>query len=106
LARQQLVADRLAPTGEEYVLEADMVLKAIGQSLGNPLLPECGLALHAGRIAVDGSGRTSVSGVWAGGDCIAEGQDLTVDAVAHGLRAARDIDLRLRGSGEDVSWRD
>src|SRR6185437_10996197 len=97
-ARQRLVAGRLAPTGEECVLEADMVLKAIGQRLGNPVLPECGLTLRDGRIAVDASGRTSVSGVWAGGDCIAEGQDLTVDAVAHGLRAARDIDLLLRSA--------
>ncbi|MGH8290094.1 MAG: NAD(P)-dependent oxidoreductase [Steroidobacteraceae bacterium] len=98
-ARQQLVAGRLVPAGEERILEADMVLKAIGQRLGNPVLMQCGLALRDGRIAVDESGRTSVSGVWAGGDCIAEGQDLTVDAVAHGLRAARDIDLRLHNAG-------
>jgi glutamate synthase (NADPH/NADH) small chain len=95
-ARQRLAAGRLEPTGEECILEADMVLKAVGQRLGNPVLKQCGLALREGRIAVDASGRTSVAGVWAGGDCIAEGQDLTVDAVAHGLRAARDIDLRLR----------
>jgi dihydropyrimidine dehydrogenase (NAD+) subunit PreT len=99
-ARQRLVGDRLLPAGEERVLEADTVLKAIGQRLGNPVLMECGLVLRDGRIAVDESGRTSVSGVWAGGDCIAEGQDLTVEAVAHGLRAARDIDLRLR----EKSW--
>lgn len=95
-ARQRLVAGRLVPAGEECILEADMVLKAIGQRLGNPVLAQCGLALRDGRITVDASGRTSVAGVWAGGDCIGEGQDLTVDAVAHGLRAARDIDLRLR----------
>ena len=112
-ARQRPVGGRLAPTGEECVLEADMVLKAIGQRLGNPVLQQCGLALRDGRIAVDGSGRTSIAGVWAGGDCIAEGQDLTVDAVAQGLRAARDIDLLLRKartpSGErsgEVSWPD
>jgi glutamate synthase (NADPH/NADH) small chain len=112
-ARQRLVAGRLAPTGEECLLEADMVLKAIGQRLGNPVLPQCGLTLRDGRIAVDVSGRTSLSGVWAGGDCIAEGQDLTVDAVAHGLRAARDIDLLLRGAGVpagkssgEMPWRD
>jgi len=95
-ARQRLAAGRLEPTGEECLLEADMVLKAIGQRLGNPVLIQCGLAQREGRIAVDASGRTSVAGVWAGGDCIAEGQDLTVDAVAQGLRAARDIDLQLR----------
>ena len=94
--RQQLVDGRLVAAGEECVLEADMVLKAIGQRLGNQVLRECGLALREGRVVVDECGRTSVSGVWAGGDCIAEGQDLTVDAVAHGLRAARDIEVRLR----------
>ena len=95
-ARQRLAAGRLVSAGEDCILEADMVLKAIGQRLGNPVLTQCGLALGDGRIAVDAAGRTSVPGVWAGGDCIAEGQDLTVDAVAHGLRAARDIDLLLR----------
>ena len=95
-ARQRLAAGRLAPTGDEETLEADMVLKAIGQRLGNPVLSECGLALRDGRIAVDEAGRTSIAGVWAGGDCIAEGQDLTVDAVAQGLRTARDIDAQLR----------
>ena len=95
-ARQRLAAGELTSAGEECVLEADMVLKAIGQRLDNAVLEQCGLALRDGRIAVDGSGRTSVSGVWAGGDCIAEGRDLTVEAVAHGLRAARDIDLALR----------
>lgn len=95
-ARQRLAAGRLVAAGEECILEADMVLKAIGQRLGNSVVAECGLALRDGRMEVDARGRTSVAGVWAGGDCIAEGQDLTVDAVAHGLRAARDIDLRLR----------
>lgn len=102
-ARQRLAANRLVPAGEECVLEADTVLKAIGQRLGNPVLMQCGLELREGRIVVDESGRTSVSGVWAGGDCIAEGQDLTVEAVAHGLRAARDIDLRLR---REIPWPD
>ena len=97
-ARQQLVAGRLVSSGEERLLEADMVLKAIGQRLGNPVLTRCGVALRDGRIAVDQSGRTSVPGVWAGGDCVAEGQDLTVEAVAHGLRAARDIDVQLRNA--------
>jgi glutamate synthase (NADPH/NADH) small chain len=95
-ARQRFAAGRLEPTGEECILEADMVLKAIGQRLGNPVLRQSGLTLRDGRIAVDASGRTNLAGVWAGGDSIAEGQDLTVDAVAHGLRAARYIDLQLR----------
>ena len=96
-ARQRLEGERLVPTGEELVLEADMVLKAIGQRLDGRVLAECGFALRDGRIATDACGRTSIANVWAGGDCIAGGQDLTVEAVAHGLRAARAIDRLLRG---------
>ena len=95
-ARQRLEGGRLVPVGEELTLEADMVLKAIGQRLDAGVLSECGLALRDGRIVVDESGRTSVANVWAGGDCVAAGEDLTVYAVAHGLRAAHDIDTRLR----------
>lgn len=94
-ARQRLEGTRLVGAGEEVTLEADMVLKAIGQRLDAPVLMQCGLRQRDGRIAVDESGRTSVANVWAGGDCVAGGQDLTVEAVAHGLRAARDIDRQL-----------
>ena len=96
-ARQRLAGARLVPDGEELVLEADMVLKAIGQRLEERVLREGGLTLRDGRIVVDAAGRTAVANLWAGGDCIAEGQDLTVEAVAHGLRAAHDIDRQLRG---------
>ena len=99
--RQRLEGARLVPDGEELVLEADMVLKAIGQRIEAAVLRESGLTLRDGRIVVDGAGRTGVANLWAGGDCIAEGQDLTVEAVAHGLRAARDIDQQLRG-GRDA----
>jgi len=95
-ARQRLEDGRLVPAGEELTVEADMVLKAIGQRLEAGLPSECGLTQRDGRIVVDESGRTSVANVWAGGDCVADGEDLTVYAVAHGLRAAHDIDTQLR----------
>ena len=50
-----------------------------------------------GRIQVDADRRTSLAGVWAGGDCI-PGQDLTVAAVQDGKLAAVSIDQYLRGS--------
>ena len=37
------------------------------------------------------------AGVWAGGDCVARGQDLTVEAVEHGKRAAMSIDAACVG---------
>ena len=84
--------DGLKPTGETFRLRADQVFKAIGQTLTGA--PE-GLALSGGKIAVTGAGRTSVAGVWAGGDCAAGGDDLTVTAVAEGRDAAEDIHATL-----------
>ena len=54
------------------------------------------LALQDGRISVDGERRTSLAGVWAGGDCVAGGKDLTVVAVEDGKQAALSIDRALR----------
>jgi dihydropyrimidine dehydrogenase (NAD+) subunit PreT len=51
--------------------------------------------LDGGRIAVDGEKRTSVFGIWAGGDCAAGGKDLTVSAVDDGRRAAQSIHAYL-----------
>jgi dihydropyrimidine dehydrogenase (NAD+) subunit PreT len=52
------------------------------------------------KFLVDGKrvrGIEFESGVWAGGDCIAGGQDLTVSAVQDGKLAALSIDRTLRG---------
>jgi len=94
-ARQALVHGKLASTGEAEVIEADMVLKAIGQQLGNPVLAQAGFKLEGGRIATDAVGLTSLSGVWAGGDCRAGGLDLTVEAVEHGKQSAQAIDTYM-----------
>ncbi|MGP1358721.1 NAD(P)-dependent oxidoreductase [Roseicyclus sp.] len=84
----------LTGTGETFEIAADQVLKAIGQTLEGA--PE-GLELAGGKIAVSGAGRTSVPGVWAGGDCASGGEDLTVTAVAEGRDAAEDIHAALMG---------
>ena len=89
---------RLAGGGDKFVIAADVVFKAIGQLLikdgldGNTDV----LEMRAGRIAVDAERRTSIRGVWAGGDCVAGGQDLTVVAVEDGKCAALSIDRYLR----------
>ena len=84
----------LKGTGETFRLAADQVFKAIGQTLDDT---PGGLALDGGKIAVTGAGRTSEAGVWAGGDCAAGGDDLTVTAVAEGRDAAMDIHAQLMG---------
>ncbi len=78
-----------------FTLTADQVMKAIGQKLGDTL----GLETDGRKIAVDGTGRTSREGVWAGGDCASGGDDLTVTAVAEGRDAAEDIHATLMGEG-------
>lgn len=95
-ADQSLVNGRLQSTGREITFEADMVLKAIGQKLGNPVLEQGGLALKDGRIATDAEGTTNLKGVWAGGDCRAGGLDLTVEAVEHGKQSAKAIHAFLK----------
>jgi glutamate synthase (NADPH/NADH) small chain len=82
----------LEPTGETFRLPADQVFKAIGQRLDGA--PD-GLTLEGGKIAVSATGRTSLERVWAGGDCAAGGDDLTVTAVAEGRDAAEDIHASL-----------
>lgn len=78
---------KLVPTGETFTLDADMVLKAIGQTyVAEPAGK--GITLEGGRIATDSAGRTSLARVWAGGDCRVGGRDLTVEAVEHGKVAA------------------
>jgi glutamate synthase (NADPH/NADH) small chain len=94
-AEQTLAQGKLQPTGREVRLDADVVLKAIGQQLGNPVLTHSGLALQDGRIATDAVGQTNLPGVWAGGDCRAGGLDLTVEAVEHGKQSALAIHARL-----------
>ncbi len=75
---------------------ADVVFKAIGQQLSDIEGP----ITENGRIVIDGWHRTSMEKVWAGGDCVAEGEDLTVSAVQHGKVAAIDIDRFLRGQDD------
>ena len=76
----------------KFVLYADMVFKAIGQQMEG--IGE--LDMENGRIVVDDGHKTSHEKVWAGGDCVVGGDDLTVSAVQHGKVAAIDIDRHLR----------
>ena len=85
---------KLSATGETFVLDADVVFKAIGQKLADHELD--GMHLQGGRIVVDDSYATSLANVWAGGDCVVGGDDLTVSAVQHGKVAAIAINEQLR----------
>ncbi len=78
----------LKTLAETFTLKADQVFKAIGQTLTGA--PD-GAAVEGGKIA-----RTPAR-VWAGGDCAAGGEDLTVTAVAQGRDAAMAIHAHLAG---------
>ena len=87
---------KLEDSDEAMHLDADVVFKAIGQKLDGSGLDA--LASESGRFVVDADQKTSVQGIWAGGDCVVGGDDLTVSAVQHGKIAAISIDQYLRNS--------
>jgi glutamate synthase (NADPH/NADH) small chain len=85
---------KLKATKDTFMLDADVVFKAIGQKLASDDVAD--LKVQHGKIVVDESQATSLDHVWAGGDCVAGGDDLTVSAVQHGKVAAIAIDDYLR----------
>ena len=89
---------KLAGTGETLTMPCDQLFKAIGQIFVPDDIADAGtaFAMAGGRIVVDAERRTSWAGIWAGGDCAAGGQDLTVTAVEDGKQAALSIDRELR----------
>jgi len=93
LSYMHLVDGALQPTGETTTIACDQIFKAIGQTLATD---GDGVTLAGGKIEVDEEGRTSLSGVWAGGDCATGGDDLTVTAVAEGRDAAESINRFLQ----------
>ena len=77
--------------GSEFSMETDTVIIAIGQS-PNPIIQRTtgGLQVNPkhGTINVDENGKTSLEGVYAGGD-VATGAATVISAMGAGKRAAR-----------------
>jgi dihydropyrimidine dehydrogenase (NAD+) subunit PreT len=84
-----------AAPGSVFRLDADMLFLAIGQRGTPDAFEGAGIELRDGRIVVDAKRRTNIERVWAGGDCVYGGQDLTVSAVEDGKQAARSIAAAL-----------
>jgi dihydropyrimidine dehydrogenase (NAD+) subunit PreT len=82
--------------GSEFQIPCDMAITAVGQTRAVDWLSRNfpGLELDRGRVKVDKEGRTSVRGLYAGGDCVNGGKEV-VNAVADGKAAARAIDRDL-----------
>ncbi|MGN6168097.1 MAG: glutamate synthase subunit beta [Solirubrobacteraceae bacterium] len=90
--------------GTEFVLEADLVLVAIGFEHPDHegLVEELGLELdRRGNIRTRQTYRTSVDGVYACGDARI-GQSLVVTAIAEGRKCARIVNKDLGGSPMDA----
>lgn len=85
--------------GSEFTIEADCVIMALGTS-PNPLLKNtaAGLeTLNRGEIAVDENGKTSIEGVYCGGDA-ATGAATVIKAMGAGKKAAHAIDEYLKNN--------
>lgn len=80
----------------EFVIEANTVVKAIGQRPWEDLLSALEVETEWGRVETNERGETSQPGVFAGGDCV-NGGATVVEAVQDGKRAAKQIDRYLRG---------
>ncbi|WP_303721292.1 NADPH-dependent glutamate synthase [Malonomonas rubra] len=90
--------------GETFMLEADVVINALGTS-ANPLLtstvPELQLN-RWGNITVNDEGATNLPGVFAGGDIVRGGATVIL-AMGDGKRAAHTIDNYLSTLPKTVS---
>jgi NAD-dependent dihydropyrimidine dehydrogenase PreA subunit len=80
--------------GSEFVIEADTVIKAIGQKPHADLFSLFGVEMNGNAARVDKALRTTAKGIYAGGDAI-NGGATVVQAVRDGRNAARMIDRDL-----------
>ena len=77
-------------TGETFVLDVDMVIKAAGQVPFENLMSDIGISNRNGKIAIDDECSTNIKGVFAGGDAVNGGKEV-VDAVQAGKDGAAAI---------------
>jgi glutamate synthase (NADPH) small chain len=88
--------------GSEFVLDAELVLLAMGfvHPEHEGVVEQLGVKLdRRGNVAIDPNFMSSVPGVFAAGDC-ERGQSLVVWAIADGRKAARSVDKYLMGRTE------
>ena len=78
------------PTGEQFLLEVDMIIKAAGQMPFDWLVNNNSLENINGKVAVNNKGITNLQGIFAGGDCVNGGKEV-VDAVQAGKDGAHEI---------------
>jgi dihydropyrimidine dehydrogenase (NAD+) subunit PreT len=77
-------------TGETFVLDVDMVIKAAGQVPFEQLVSDNGILNSKGKIVINDNYSTNIKGVFAGGDAVNGGKEV-VDAVEDGKHGANAI---------------
>ena len=82
--------------GSEYMVEADCVVTAIGETADLEFLPDEIRTQTSWNIPADELGRTPVDKLYAGGD-VADGAGTVTAAIGYGRRAAIAIDAALTG---------
>jgi glutamate synthase (NADPH/NADH) small chain len=90
--------DKRPIPGRTFVLDAELVLLAVGQAKIGALVERIAdVRVERGRIVADAEGRTGHAKLFAGGDCVNGGKEV-VNAVAEGKVAARAIHRALEAS--------
>ena len=107
---KQLHAVRVGPppkfeplAGSDFVLDADLVLLAMGflGPVREGLVEQLGVVLdQRGNIATDADYMSSVPGIFAAGD-MRRGQSLVVWAISEGRQAAASVDRYLRNAAAE-----
>ncbi len=86
-------------TGSEFIMDVDTVVVSLGTS-PNPLVPTTTGGLDTTKkgtvVADEETGKTTKSGVWAGGDVVT-GAATVISAMGAAKRAGASIDAYLRG---------
>ncbi len=104
---KQLHAVRVGPpprfepiAGSNFILEADLVLIAMGflGPVRNGMIEQLGVVLDPrGNVATDQNYMSSVPGIFAAGD-MRRGQSLVVWAISEGRKAAASVDIYLKAA--------
>ncbi len=110
LARTLAFTGQIDPsTGDSFTLETPAGVVTVGLvwdedgALGSVRVRNVPSYIGMEGIVVDADGRTSMPGVWAGGDCVVGGEDLTVAAVANGRDAAESIHRALLAGAQPTA---
>jgi len=89
--------------GSEFIMDVDTVIVAIGRT-PNPIIQRTTAGLEVtrwGTIVADENGKTSLEGVYAGGD-IVTGEATVISAMGAGKKAARAIHEYLTGKNSQI----